>query len=200
MQTLWRDLRYGARLLLKAPGFTLTAVFILALGIGANTAIFSIVDAILLTPLPYKNADRLVMLWETNPKQRIGLDNLPVAAGNFLEWQDQNDMFEAMSAMGMERMTLTGYDKAQNLIAATVSASFFDVIGVQPQLGRPFSRLEDQPQANHVTVISDGLWRRAFAAKADIVGKTITLNGKGYIVIGIMPAGFLLRARRRLPS
>src|SRR5206468_8545088 len=97
--TLWQDLRYATRMLWKKPGFTSIVVLMLALGIGANTAIFSVVDAILLTPLPYKNADRLVMLWETNPKQRLGLDNLPVAVGNFLAWQDQNGVFESMSAM-----------------------------------------------------------------------------------------------------
>jgi len=149
-------------------------------------------NSVLLAPLPYSEADRLVMVWETNPKLQLGLDDLPVSAGAFVAWRDQSRSFEAISAISLTSLNLAGPDRDQSLAVARVSASFFDVIGIQPQIGRPISQLEDKPGANKVAVISRGLWQRMFGAKAEVIDKTVTLDGESYTIIGVMPAGFRL--------
>ncbi|HEX8354310.1 MAG TPA: ABC transporter permease, partial [Pyrinomonadaceae bacterium] len=189
-----QDLRYGLRVLLKNPGFTAVAVIALALGIGANSAIFSVVDTVLLRPLPYKDPDRLVMVWEDNTKQ--GYPTNTPAAANYIDWRDQNQVFEGMAAIADQNFNLTGDGDPERLTGRRVSASLFPLLGVAPQLGRAFAPEEDRPGANKVVVLSHGLWQRRFGSDRDIAGKTLTLNGEGYQVVGVMPAHFEFPSRQ----
>lgn len=182
------DLRYAMRLQRKNPGFTIVAVIALALGIGANTAIFSVVNTVLLRPLPYKDPERLVMVWEEATKAGYPQDT-PTAA-NFVDWRDQNQSFEGMAAMDETSFNLTGFGEPERLEGRRVSTSFFPLLGVEPQIGRVFTAAEDQPGSQRVVVLSYGLWQRRFGGDAGIVGKTLTMNGAGYTVIGVMPARF----------
>ncbi len=186
MDTFIRDLRYGIRMLLKKPGFTLIAVTTLALGIGATTAIFSVVNAVLLRPLPYRDADRIVAI------QELGKDGrrIQVTPANFLDWREQNSVFEHMAAIFARTSNLAGADEAERVSLAVTSASFFDVFGVRPQHGRLF--LPEDEQAGHpsIAVIAHSLWQRRTGGDPEIVGKSITLDGRSYTVIGVAPAGF----------
>ena len=182
------DLRYAIRQQRKNPAFTIVAVITLALGIGANTAIFSVVNTILLQPLPYKDPQRLVLVWEENAKQGYPTDT-PTAA-NFIDWRDQNQLFEGMAAMAPDSFNLTGSGDPERLEGRRVSASFFPLLGVDPHLGRVFMAAEDQPGSGHVVLLSYGLWQRRFGGDASIVGKTLNLNGAGYTVVGVMPPRF----------
>ncbi|HET9531507.1 MAG TPA: ABC transporter permease [Blastocatellia bacterium] len=188
MQTLWQDLRYGLRMLIKNPGFTAVAVLTLALGIGANTAIFSVVNTVLLQPLPYNDPDRLVMVWEEDTKRGYPRDTPAVA--NFIDWRDQNQVFEAMAAMADASFNLTGAGEPERLEGRRVSASLFPLLGVEPHLGRAFLPEEDQPSVNRVVILSHGLWQRRFGSDNEIMGKPLTLNGESYTVVGVMPPGF----------
>lgn len=182
------DLRFAFRLLLKNPGFTLVTVIALALGIGANTAIFSVVNAVLLRPLPYKNPERLVMVWEDATKTGHPRDT-PTAA-NFIDWRNQNQVFEGMAAINEENYNLTGAGEPERLDGLRVSASLFPLLGVEPRLGRVFTAAEDQPGSQRVVLLSYGLWQRRFGGDPGIAGKPITLNGQSYVVVGVMPAQF----------
>ena len=184
LSELVQDLRYGARTFLKAPAFSAVAVLTLALGIGANSAIFSFVDGALLKPLPYPNPERILQLWEKPP----GGGNNVVSALNFLDWQRQTTVFETMAATTGGSVTLTGLGEPVMLRAGRVSAGYFDVFGVAPFLGRTFARDEDSPGKEHVVVLSHRLWRTQFGGDSGIVGKAITLNAEPYTVIGVMPA------------
>src|SRR5215212_2720537 len=188
MNTLWQDLRYGLRMLFKNPGFTVISVLALALGIGANTAIFSVVNTVLLRPLPYKEPDRLVMVWEDNSK--IGYPRDTPAAANYIDWREQSTVFEGMAATADLSLNLTGAGEPERFDGKRVSANFFSLLGVEPQLGRGFMPEEDVPGANKVVVLSHGLWQRRFGSDQGLVGKSITLNGEGYTVVGVMPQGF----------
>jgi putative ABC transport system permease protein len=190
---LLQDLRFGMRMLLKNPGFTVIAVIALALGIGANTAIFSVVNAVLLRPLPYKNPERLVMVWEDNSKQGFPRDT--PAAPNYLDWRDQNHVFEGMAAMVDISVNLTGTGEPERIDGRRVSASLFELLGVQPQLGRIFRSEEDQLGANGVVILSHGLWQRRFGGDPGIIGKPINLNGKSFTVVGVMPRTFQFPTR-----
>src|SRR5215216_2840501 len=159
MDRLLQDLRYGIRMLMKQPGFTAIAVVALALGIGANTAIFSVVNGVLLRPLPYPNSDRLVMLWLTNPSLQLGVDNVPASAAYFAEWRDQNQVFENVSALGGINFNLTSSGEPEQINCARVSSSFFQLLNVRPEMGRAFSTEEDQPGNNRVVIVSHGLWQ-----------------------------------------
>jgi predicted permease len=185
---LWQDLRYGVRMLLKTPGFTAVAVVALALGIGANSAIFSVVNTVLLQPLPYKDPDRLVMVWEDDTKGGYPRDT--PAAANYIDWRDQNQVFEGMAALADQSFNLTGVGEPERLEGRRVSAGLFPLMGVEPQLGRAFLPEEDQPGANKVVVLSHGLWQRRFGSDPGIAGKTLTLNGEGHTVVGVMPPQF----------
>ncbi|MDQ3803874.1 MAG: ABC transporter permease [Acidobacteriota bacterium] len=189
----WQDLRYGLRTLLKNPGFTAVAVIALALGIGANSAIFSVVNAVLLRPLPYRDPDRLVMVWEENTKAGYPRDT--PAAANYIDWRDQNQVFEGMAAIADVSFNLTGAGEPERLDGRRVSASLFPLLGVEPHLGRAFLPEEDQPGANRVAVLSHGLWQRRFGADANIAGKPLTLNGESYEVVGVMPPHFQFPSR-----
>ncbi|HEY2139854.1 MAG TPA: ABC transporter permease, partial [Chthoniobacterales bacterium] len=189
LETVIMDVRFGARSLLKKPGFTLTAVIALALGIGANTAIFSVTNAVLLRSLPYRAPEKLVMLWEKNTI--IGRDRNVVAAANFFDWRKQSASFEQMVAVWDARANLTGNGAdPEEIKAQLVAASFFSVLGVQPLLGRSFTPEEEQPGKDLVAVLSEGLWRKRFGADPSILGKVATLSGRPRTIIGVMPAGF----------
>jgi putative ABC transport system permease protein len=185
---LLHDLRYAARTQLKNPVFTVVAVIALALGIGANTAIFSVVNTVLLRPLPYKDPDGLVMVWEDSTKHGYPRDT-PTAA-NFIDWRDQNHVFEGMAAITYVSFNLTGTGDPERLEGRRVSAALFPLLGVEPQIGRVFTAAEDQPGSPHVVLLSNGLWQRRFGGDPSIVGKTLTLNGESYTVVGVMPAHF----------
>jgi putative ABC transport system permease protein len=188
MKTLWQDLRYGVRLMFKNPGFTLAALFTLALGIGANTALFSLVDTVLLRPLPFRDPDRLVMVWED--ASSIGFPRNTPAPANFADWKAQNQVFEDMAATAGRSYNLTGDGEPENLEGRTVTGNFFNVLGVEPKLGRGFLSEEDQPGGAKVAVVSYGLWQRRFGGDPGLVGKEILLDGQKHTVVGVMPAGF----------
>lgn len=182
------DLRYALRMQLKNPGFTIVAIIALALGIGANTAIFSVVNTVLLRPLPYKDPERLVMVWEDASKSGYPRDT--PAAANFVDWRDQNQVFEGMAAIADESFNLTGAGDPERLEGRTVSANLFPLLGVEPQIGRVFSAAEDQPGSHRVVLLSYGLWQRRFGGASNIVGQSLTINGESYTVVGVMPARF----------
>ena len=190
MDTLWQDLRFGVRMLVKNPGFTAVAVLTLALGIGANATIFSIVNAVLLQPLPYRDADKLVMVWETSTQSPddIGI----VSAPNYLDWERQNDVFERMAFFDSagRGYNLSGGTEPEQVSGVRVSASFFSVLGITPALGRTFLPEEETPGKDHVVVLSDSLWRRRYGADPNVIDKTIRVDGEDYTVVGIMPPGF----------
>jgi putative ABC transport system permease protein len=183
-----QDLKHGIRLLLRSPGFTLVAIAALAIGIGANTAIFSVVNTLLLRPLPYERADELAVLWEHNiPRDR---KNNVISPGNFIHWREMQQTFVDLAAVGMTfTVTLTGAGEPEELPMQSVTASFFSLLGVKPTIGRPFTVEEDRPQSR-VVVISDRLWKRRFGGDRSIVDRGITLQGTSYTVVGVMPAGF----------
>ena len=182
------DLRYGSRLLLRAPGFSLVAIAALAIGIGANTAIFSVVNTLLIKKLPYADADRLAIVWEHNlPRDR---KTNVVSPGNFIHWREMNQVFEDIGAVGMTfNLTLTGDGEPEELPMQFVSAQFFPIVGVQPAIGRWFTMEEDRPRSRFA-VISDRLWRRRFGADPGILSRPVTLQGVPYTVLGVMPPGF----------
>jgi predicted permease len=190
MGTLLEDLRYGLRMLRKNAGFTAVAVLTLALGIGANTALFSVVNGVLLNPLPFRNPDQLVALSESKPNFAQGSISYP----NFLDWQKDNHTFSAMAITRGYAFSLTGMGEAEQVNAEFTSSDFFPLLGVKPVLGRTFAPGEDLVGAGPVALISAGFWQRKFSGTPDVLGKSITLNGKGYTVIGVIPASFHLLA------
>jgi putative ABC transport system permease protein len=190
---MFQDLRYGARMLLKNSGFTAVAALTLALGIGANTVIFSVVNGVLLKPLPYDQPDQLVNLWEAAP---WGLS--PVSPGAFIDWRDGAESLEAVSVVRGASMNLAGEGQPERLIGLTVSASYLGVLRIQPMLGRGFLPGEDKPDGdNKVVVISHGLWRRRFGADPDVVGRAIRLNSEPHTVIGVLPPKAALAGQDR---
>jgi putative ABC transport system permease protein len=184
----WQDVRYGLRVLLKNPGFTAVAVIALAIGIGANSAIFSVVNTVLLRPLPYKDSERLVMVWEDDTKHGYPRDT--PAAANYVDWRDQNKVFEGMAAIAEQSFNLTGVGEPERIVGRRVSANLFSLLGVAPQLGRAFLPEEDAPGAGRVVMLSYGLWQRRFGSDPALVGKPLTLNGEPHTVVGVMPKGF----------
>jgi predicted permease len=182
------DLRYALRMLVKSPIFTCVALLTLALGIGANTAIFSVVNAVLLRPLPFKDPSSLVMVWENNMKQ--GFPRNTFSPANFADYREQNQVFEGMAALSPRSLNLTGEGEPERVDGLRVSANLLPLLGVRPQLGRLFSPDEDRFGAAHAVILGDGLWRRRFGASSSIVGKTVTLDGEGYAVIGVLPPDF----------
>jgi putative ABC transport system permease protein len=199
MESILQDLRYGVRSLIKTPGFTALAIIVLTLGIGANTAIFTVVNAVLLRPLPYPGSDQLVMLWETNPRFQIGIDTLPVTPGTFMDWREQNNVFEYVSALGVGRLNLTGAGEPERISGASVSSNFFRLMGIEPKLGRAFRDDEDKPGASKVVLISHSLWQRQFADEPAVLGKTMTLDRESYTIIGVAPEGFQFPRANELP-
>ncbi|HKP14128.1 MAG TPA: ABC transporter permease, partial [Blastocatellia bacterium] len=192
MENWLKDVRYGIRVLLRNPAFTAVAVIALALGIGANAAIFSVVNAVLLRPLPFAEPDRLMMLRETKLPQ---FPEFSVAPGNFLEWQKQNTTFAALVAVQSAAFNLIGTGEPERLQGQRVSDGFLAMLGARPALGRDFLAEEDQPGHNQVVILSHGLWQRRFGGDPNILDQVITLNGLSYTVIGVMPPDFRFGGR-----
>ena len=188
MSTIWRDLVFGIRMLYKNRGFTSVALLALALGIGANTAIFSVVNSVLLRPLPFRDPQRLIMIWE-NYQQRGGPEREWASPADFRDFRDQAQSFEHVAALVGWGPTLTGQGEPEDLQGAGVSHDTFAMLGVDPVLGRGFKPDEDQPGAERVAVLSHQLWQRRFGADPSIVGNSVTLSGESFTVIGVMPRG-----------
>jgi predicted permease len=187
MPGLRQNLKFAIRQLLKSPGFTAVAVLILALGIGANTAIFSVVHAVLLEPLPFPDADRLVQVWHTPPQSSFpGMTRFSVSAANFLDWQKQNTVFERMALYGGAGYELTGAGKPETIVGSGVTSGFFGVLGVQPILGRVFNPDEDHPGKNHEVILTYKYWKEHYASDPNVVGRTMTLDGSPYTIVGVM--------------
>jgi putative ABC transport system permease protein len=199
MTSFLQDIRYGVRTLLKTPTFTIVAALVLALGIGANTAIFTVVNTLLLRPLPYPDSSKLVMLYETNPRFQIGVDTLPVTAGNFVDWRDQNTVFEHVCSVGAGRWNLTGGGEPERIAGASVSPDFFRLMKIEPILGRTFLEDEDQEGKDKVLVLGQALWLKRFGGDPNIIGKTISIDDESYSVIGIAPEGFQFPRRGEVP-
>ncbi|MFN7949876.1 MAG: ABC transporter permease [Blastocatellia bacterium] len=193
MNTIWQDLRYGARMLRKQPGFTLIAVLTLALGIGAVAAIFSVVNAVLLRPLPFAQAERLALVKESLPK--LGLAQLSAAPAEYLDYRAGNEVFTELAAFTDRSLNLTGQGEPQRVQAARVSASLFPLLGVEPVRGRIFRSEEDQPGNDDVVILSHGLWQRHFNADPAILGKTVRLDDRPYTIVGVMPPRFQFPCR-----
>ncbi len=185
---LWQDLRYGARMLMKNPGFTLIAVITLALGIGANTTIFSAMESVILHPFSLPHQERLVVIYERILE--AGIKRTGVTAGALQDWREQSRMFEHFVTTSVENFDLTGTAQPERFFGYSVSAGYFTALGVQPLLGRTFQDGEDSAGREQVVVLKHSLWQRRFGADPKILGQTITLNGRGYTVIGVMPEGF----------
>jgi putative ABC transport system permease protein len=187
MNNLFQDLRYGFRLLSKNLGFTAVVVLTLALGIGANTAIFSVINAVLLQPLPFAEPDRLVTVWNVNTK--TGGDGVQVSYPDFNDWRAQSQSFEKMAAFRGRDLTVTGMGEAFRLRGATTTSDLFPLLGVAPRLGRVFTPEEDRA-GNHSAILSDTLWRTRFKADPNAVGRTISINSQSYTIVGVMPPKF----------
>jgi len=194
IETLLQDIRYGARVLAKHKGFTAVAVLTLGLGIGANTAIFSVVNELLLRPLPFPDAERLVMLWEVTPE---GRRENTTSRANFRGWREQSTNFERMAAFSDQRLSLTGGGNPEEVSVQLATPELFRVLGVEPILGRGMTEEDIRPGAPEVAVLSYGLWQRRFGGDPQVVGRPITLNGAPCTVVGVLPAGFQWHIRKR---
>lgn len=193
METLWHDIRYSFRLLARKPAFTVVALLALAIGIGANSVIFSVVNSVLLRPLPYKEPDRLVMVWEEAAS--LGFPENTPAPANYIDWRDQSQVFESLAATASERYNLTAAGEPEKLEGLRATASLFPMLGVEPIMGRWIDAEEDREGANRVVMLSYGLWQRRFGGDAGVLGKNITLDDQSYTVIGVMPSYFNFPAR-----
>jgi len=191
MNVFLQDLRFAIRQFRKSLGFTAVAVITLALGIGANTSIFSVVNGVLLRPLAFRDADRLVRVWHVPPAKSFpGMPTFSVSAANYLDWERQNHVFDGMAIYSFHGFTFTGTDKPEQVDACAVSSGFFSTLGVQPRLGRAFTPEEDQPGRSNVVVLSHRLWQGHFGSNPSIVGQNVNLDGQSYLVAGVMPASF----------
>src|SRR2546427_8515267 len=188
MNTFWQDIRFAVRMLRKNWSVTAIVVVVLALGIGANTSIFSVVNAALLRPLPYADPDKLVRLSEDSPN----VPQMSISYPNLLDWREQNKVFSGIAGMQFRSLNLTGTNEPERLAGRGVSAEFFDVLGVRPALGRSFAAEEDRPGANPVCIMSHGLWQRRYGSDSAIINKQVTLSGTSYTVIGVLPASYAL--------
>src|SRR5262245_5348742 len=188
LRDAWQDLRFGARMLRRRPGFTAAAVATLALGIGPLAAVFTLAYALLVKSLPYRDPDRLVMVWNAN-RDKGELD-LPVSAPRFLDWQAGTDRFERMGAYFAGTINIGGPGEPEGVTGAEVSADFLATLGVPPLLGRGFASGEDRAGRERVVVLGHDLWRRRFGRDASAVGRRITLDGEPFTIIGVMPPGF----------
>ena len=176
-------------MLRKNPGFTLAASLTLALGIGAASAVFSVVDAVLLRPLPYREPERLVWVWEKPPKGLRG----NVSTANFVDWRDRSEVFESMCAMAYTRFTHTGVEQPEQFSGSRDSVDFFDLLGIEPLLGRTFVPEEGEPGRDKVVVLSYGLWQSRFGSDGNLLGNTVLLNGENYTVVGVLRPEFRFR-------
>ena len=191
----WRDLKYGWRMLWRDPGFAAVAILTLAIGIGANTAIFSVIDAVLLRPLPITQPDRVVLLWETDANR--GIERGTASLAEFLDWRDQKHVFRELSAYRTLFFTMTGRGEPEQVYGGQASVNFFHLLGVAPILGRDFLPVEEQPGNEQVVLLSYGLWQRHYGGDRGILGKSIALDGRSFTVVGVMPRGFSLFGTNR---
>jgi putative ABC transport system permease protein len=191
MRNLLSDLQLGIRILLRNPGFSITAIFLLALGIGANTAIFSVVNAVLLRPLPYQDSSRIMQIWHVPPARSFpGISLFSVSPANYLDWRSMNHSFEDMAAYGGARFNIGGKERPEAIQAAPVAPGFFSILRVQPILGRGFTPDDDRPGQGHVVVLGNALWRERFGADPSVIGQKIVLDGEPYTILGVMPPKF----------
>src|SRR6185436_473540 len=184
-----RDLRYAVRSLRKSPGFSLVVILTLAIALGATLTMLSLIDAVLLRPLPFSDPDRLVALWDANPKE--GKEKIGVTGFNFLQWQSRADVFEAMALYDSATFTVTGAGEPVQLAGSAVTADFFPLLGVAPALGRTFQRQDFEPSAPPTVVLSHAMWSGPLAADSSVVGRTLRLNGNPFLVIGVLPRQIL---------
>jgi len=195
--TIVEDLRYGVRMLRRAPALAVAVIGVLALGIGANTAIFSMVNSVLLRPLPFHDSDRLVRLFHVPPQDAFpGMKTFSVSPANFYDWKHDAQSFDGMAIYRSSQFVLTGGDTAEAVIAAAVGGDFFEVVGTQPLFGRVFFPEEDSPGRNHVVVLSEAFWKSRFAGARDVTSRALMLNGEPYQIVGVMPEAFSLKAWR----
>src|SRR5215831_2628779 len=194
METIFKDCRFALRMLVKNPGLSAVAIIALMLGIGANSAIFSVVNAVLLRPLPYEQSDRLMFLSERSQV----LEGMSISYPNFQDWRAQNQVFEGIAVYRRQSFNLTGQAEPERLEGGMVSAEMFPLLRVQPEFGRVFTTDEDKPGAQQVAVLSHSLWQRRFGGDRAIIGQPITLSDKQYSIIGVMPAGFQFPTRVEL--
>jgi putative ABC transport system permease protein len=188
LETLWQDLRFGARTLGRSPGFAAIAVLTLAIGIGANAAIFSVVNAVLLRPLPWSDPDRAVMIWS----KWVSFDKTWVATGEVVDYRRRSQTLQEIGAWGDTQVNLTGDGEPERVSAASVTSNLFSALGVNPIIGRTFTAQEDLPKGPNLVVLGFGLWNRRYAADPGIVGRSILVNGRSFEVVGVMPPGFVL--------
>src|SRR5262245_18256738 len=191
LRTVSHDIRYAIRTFARNPGFTAVVLLTLGLGIGATTAIFSVLDGVLLRPLPYPDVDRILTLTERTTDGR----RMSVSWPDFLDWSDQNQVFEHLGIYRASAVTLTGGDQAERLNAAVASSEIFAVMGLSPLAGRPFSPADDRAGAERVAIVSERLWRSRYNADDSLVGRTIQLNGQPFVIVGIMPAAMRFPSR-----
>jgi putative ABC transport system permease protein len=197
MDSVFSDVRFAIRLLLKSPLHSLALVIVLAVGIGANSAVFSVIDAVLLRPLPYPQPDRLVMLWEKNPTLGAFIgDRVPAAYGNFLEWTRRSAKFQSIAGFEDANFNLTSGAEPERMSGARASANFFKTLRVHPRLGTDFSFATDDPTRTRVTVLSDSFFQNHFGGQPDVIGRTLTLNDVVYTIVGVLPKEFHLPASR----
>ena len=196
MESLLQDIKYSVRLLFKKPGFTATAVVTLALGIGANTAIFSVVQGVLLSPLPFEDPEELAIIWRTNAERNTG--NWPVPAPEFLDWSDQNDVFTATTAIRPQTFTVTGTEDPERITGAAVTSGYFDVLEARPIIGREFTADENVAGRETSAILSYGLWQRRYAGSESVLGETIELNGRMHTIVGVMPEDFAMPSTAEL--
>ena len=186
---MWQDVKYAGRVLLKNRSLSLVAIATLALGIGANTAIFTVIDALLLRPLPYPHPEQLVTVWQ-DLRQRGGPATEWPGPSQHFDWKAQSDVFAALTSIGGWSASVAGGDVPESLVGEQVTREYFDVAGTRPALGRAFSEQEDIPNAPRVVILSHGVWTRRFGGDRAIVGRSIRINGEDHEVVGVMPAGF----------
>ncbi len=189
METLLQDIRYGLRMLLKTPSFSIVATIALALGIGANTAIFSVVNAVLLRPLPFTNSEELMMVWETDATrgQVRGTASYP----NFADWRDQNHVFERIASYHGNDFIMTGRGESTRLQGAVVNADLFPLLGAAPVIGRGFLPDEDKPgDSGRVVILSQELYQKRFNSDPNVVNQSLVLDGRNYTIVGVMPRAF----------
>jgi len=196
MELIWNDLRYGLRMLRRSPGFTIVAVLTLAIGIGANAAIFSVINTVLLRPLPFPDSQRIVLVWETDPNRNV--DRGIASPAEFLDWRDMNHSFQELSAWRTWFYNLTGNGEPQQVWGVHTSGNFFRMLGVAPVLGRDFIADEERPGHEQVVIISYGLWQGHYGGEGSIIGRSIQIDDKPYTVIGVLPQGFTLFGTSRV--
>ena len=196
LDSLWQDLRFGARLLFRSPGFAAIAILTLALGIGANAAIFSVLNAVLLRPLPWAEPERAVMIWS----KWTAFDKTWVAEGEVVDYRKRSRTLQEVATWSEGQVNLTGDQEPERVAGARVSANIFSTLGVAPMIGRTFTAQEDLPNGPRLVVLGHGLWNRRYSADASLIGRSVLINGNAFEVVGVMPPGFVLPTDFRNPE